>query len=179
MYQAPFGIDVAANVFGRQGYPFPLFRTQALGADTGLSVLVTPPIDTFRYDNVWDTDLRVARTFKVRAVSLRVIGDLFNVANANTVLIRNNNMLLDGVQHDRPERQPANPPRRGSSSASKQNATHGGTNGSARPRAFRVFMGQRGFGTGVAPSAACCSALEFHVAALTSSYRFVSLCPRR
>ena len=81
------------NVFGRQGYPFPLFRTQALGADTGLSVLVTPQIDTFRYDNVWDTDLRVARTFKLRAISLRVIGDVFNVINANTVLIRNNNIL--------------------------------------------------------------------------------------
>ncbi|MCU1385354.1 MAG: hypothetical protein JWL71_4051 [Acidobacteria bacterium] len=93
MYQAPFGIDVAANVFGRQGYPFPLFRTQSLGADTGLSVLVTPQIDTFRYDNVWDTDLRVARTFKLRSVNLRVIGDLFNVMNANTVLVRNNNVL--------------------------------------------------------------------------------------
>ena len=92
MYQAPHGIEVAANVFGRQGYPFPLFRTQALGADTGLAVLVTPQIDTFRYDNVWDTDLRVARTFKMRAVSLRVIGDMFNVTNANTVLIRNNNV---------------------------------------------------------------------------------------
>ncbi len=93
LYQAPFGIDVSANVFGRQGYPFPLFRTQALGADTGLSVLVTPTIDTFRYDNVWDTDVRVARTFKLRAINLRVIGDLFNVMNANTVLVRNNNVL--------------------------------------------------------------------------------------
>jgi hypothetical protein len=93
MYQAPYGIEVAANVFGRQGYPFPLFRTQALGADTGLSVLVTPQIDTFRYDNVWDTDLRVARAFRLRALSLRAIGDVFNVMNANTVLIRNNNVL--------------------------------------------------------------------------------------
>jgi hypothetical protein len=93
MYQAPLGIDLSANVFGRQGYPFPLFRTQALGADTGLSVLVTPAIDTFRYDNVWDTDLRVARTFRIRATSVRVIGDVFNVTNANTVLIRNNNIL--------------------------------------------------------------------------------------
>jgi hypothetical protein len=92
LYQAPFGIDVAANVFGRQGYPFPLFRSQTLGADTGLAVLVTPTIDTFRYDNVWDTDLRVARTFKMRAVSLRVMGDVFNVTNANTVLVRNNNV---------------------------------------------------------------------------------------
>jgi hypothetical protein len=93
MYQAPLGIDLAVNVFGRQGYPFPLFRTQALGADTGLSVLVTPTIDTFRYDDVWDTDLRVAKTFKMRALSLRVIGDVFNALNANTVLIRNNNVL--------------------------------------------------------------------------------------
>jgi hypothetical protein len=93
MYQAPLGIDLSANVFGRQGYPFPLFRTQALGADTGLSVLVTPAIDTFRYDNVWDTDLRVARSFTLRAVNLRVMGDVFNVTNGNAVLIRNNNVL--------------------------------------------------------------------------------------
>ena len=92
MYQAPHGIEVAANVFGRQGYPFPLFRTQALGADTGLSVLVTPQIDTFRYDNVWDTDLRVSRNFKLHSVNMRLIGDVFNVTNANTVLIRNNNI---------------------------------------------------------------------------------------
>jgi hypothetical protein len=92
MYQAPYGIEVAGNVFGRQGYPFPLYRTQALGADSGLNVLVTPKIDTFRYDNVWDTDLRVARSFKLRSVNVRLIGDLFNVMNANTVLIRNNNI---------------------------------------------------------------------------------------
>jgi len=36
MYLAAHGIEVAGNVFGRQGYPLPLFRTQALGADTGL-----------------------------------------------------------------------------------------------------------------------------------------------
>jgi hypothetical protein len=93
MYQAAYGIEVSGNVFGRQGYPFPLFRTQALGADTGLQLLVTPAIDTFRYDAVWNTDLRVARAFKFRAMNLRVIGDLFNVMNANTVLIRNNNVL--------------------------------------------------------------------------------------
>jgi hypothetical protein len=93
MYQAPFGVEVAGNVFGRQGYPFPLFRSQALGADTGLSVLVTPQIDTFRYPDVWDTDLRVARTFRVQTVSLRLIGDVFNAFNANTALVRNNNVL--------------------------------------------------------------------------------------
>ena len=93
LYQAPYRVELAANVFGRQGYPFPLFRTQALGADTGLSVLVTPAIDSFRYSNVWDTDLRVARTFKLQPITLRVIGDLFNAFNANTALLRNDNIL--------------------------------------------------------------------------------------
>ena len=31
IYLAALGIEVAGNVFGRQGYPFPLFRSQALG----------------------------------------------------------------------------------------------------------------------------------------------------
>ena len=92
MYLAPLGIEASANVFGRQGYPFPLFQNQALGGES-LGVLVTPAIDTFRYDNVWDTDVRAARAFKLQGVSLRVIGDVFNLFNANTVLVRNNNIL--------------------------------------------------------------------------------------
>src|SRR6185295_2613764 len=100
MYQAPYGIEVSANLFGRQGYPFPLFRQSAtnnpapgaMGADSGLQVLVTPTMDYFRYDNLWDTDLRVARAFKFRQATVRAIGDVFNVFNANTVLVRNNNL---------------------------------------------------------------------------------------
>src|SRR5262249_37166128 len=49
MYLAPWGVQVAANVFGRQGYPFPIYRSQALGSDT-LNVLVSPAVDTFRYE---------------------------------------------------------------------------------------------------------------------------------
>jgi hypothetical protein len=100
MYQAPYGIEVSANVFGRQGYPFPLFRQSsslnpnpgAMGADSGLQILVTPTMDYFRYDNLWDTDMRVARAFRFPKVNVRAIGDLFNVFNANTVLVRNNNL---------------------------------------------------------------------------------------
>ena len=39
------------------------------------------------------TDLRVARSFRLHAVNLRVMGDVFNVTNGNAVLIRNNNVL--------------------------------------------------------------------------------------
>ena len=41
----------------------------ALGGDSALSVLVTPTMDYFRYDNLWDTDVRLARTFKFPSLS--------------------------------------------------------------------------------------------------------------
>jgi hypothetical protein len=95
MYQAPYGIEVSGNVFGRQGYPYPLYRSgsaAALGGDSALQVLATPAIDALRYPNLWNTDLRAARSFKVNAVTLRGIIDAFNVFNANTALVRNNNI---------------------------------------------------------------------------------------
>ena len=92
MYVLPRNIEVSANVFGRQGYPFPLFRTQALGGES-LPVLVTPTIDYFRYDDVWNTDIRAARAFALGSTQLRLNLDVFNVFNANTVLVRNNNIL--------------------------------------------------------------------------------------
>ena len=95
LYQAPYGIELSGNVFGRQGYPFPLFRqgsTAALGADSSLSVLVTPQIDYFRYDNLWDTDMRVARAFKpqigtARREHPRHRRTCSTSFNANTVLV--------------------------------------------------------------------------------------------
>jgi hypothetical protein len=91
MYQAGKGIEVAASIFGRQGYPFPIYRSASLGADT-LNVLVSPQVDSFRLDNLWTTDLRVARSFRISHATLRVVGDLFNAFNANTELVRVNNI---------------------------------------------------------------------------------------
>ncbi len=92
MYQAPYGIELSANVFGRQGYPFPIFNQQSLGADTATQVLLTPDPDTFRLPSLWNTDVRVARAFTAYNVRIRLIADLFNVFNANTALVRNNNI---------------------------------------------------------------------------------------
>jgi hypothetical protein len=91
MYQAWRGIEVAASIFGRQGYPFPIYRSATLGADT-LNVLVSPEVDSFRMDNLWTTDLRVGRPFRIHNATLRVVGDLFNAFNANTELVRVNNI---------------------------------------------------------------------------------------
>jgi hypothetical protein len=94
MYQAPYGLEIAANVFGRQGYPFPIYRSAiALGLDTNQDVLVSPTIDSFRLENVWDTDLRFARPFQFHTgtqnLEVRLVGDIFNLFNANTALARN------------------------------------------------------------------------------------------
>jgi hypothetical protein len=92
LYQAPHGIELSANVFGHQGYPFPPFRQVSLGADRNLQVLVTPQIDSLRLPNLYDTDIRAAKELKLNTVSVRLIFDVFNVFNANTALVRNDNI---------------------------------------------------------------------------------------
>jgi hypothetical protein len=58
-----------------------------------LPVLVTPAIDTFRYPDLWDTDLRLAKRLRLGTAHLQLIADVFNLFNANTALVRNNNIL--------------------------------------------------------------------------------------
>jgi hypothetical protein len=101
MFQAPYGIEISGNVFGRQGYPFPIVRqgtTPTLGADSALSVLVSPAMDTFRYPNLWNTDLRLAKDFRASRLNFRLIGDLFNVFNTSTPLVRVNNNAAPNFQ---------------------------------------------------------------------------------
>jgi hypothetical protein len=86
----PYAIDFSVNVFGRQGYPFAPYRAVSRGADA-MRVLVTPNIDTYRLPDVWSTDLRVARQWRVAKTTMQVIGDVFNLFNANTELVRNRN----------------------------------------------------------------------------------------
>ena len=62
-----------------------------------MNVLVSPTIDYIRYDNVWDTDFRVARDFKLGTVTVRGMFDVFNLFNANTVLVRNGNITATGA----------------------------------------------------------------------------------
>jgi hypothetical protein len=55
-------------------------------------VLVSPEIDTFRFPNLFNTDVRIARQFRANGVSVRAILDVFNIMNANTALVRVNNI---------------------------------------------------------------------------------------
>ena len=60
--------------------------------DSSRRVLVSPDLDSIRYDDLWNLDLRVARSFMIGRRSTQFIADLFNVMNANTVLVRNRNI---------------------------------------------------------------------------------------
>lgn len=88
VYLLPWDMEVAANVFGRQGYPFPAFRNVSLGLDGNQRVLVSSQLDADRFDDLWNTDIRWAKTFGPSSVRTRLIVDLFNVFNANTELVR-------------------------------------------------------------------------------------------
>ncbi len=90
-YELPWDSEVAGNLFGRQGNPFPVYRSQALGLDGALRVLVSPEIDTYRFDNTWNLDLRYAKRFLAQRVGARFEFDLFNVFNGAPDLQRERN----------------------------------------------------------------------------------------
>jgi len=95
MYEAPYGVQLSANVFGREGYPFVIVRSTSIGAAPNtetLSVLTTSKVDAFRYDDIWDADMRVAKEFRLQHTRVRVMADVFNLLNANTALVRVNNI---------------------------------------------------------------------------------------
>jgi hypothetical protein len=92
VYLLPWDVEVAGNLFGRQGNPYPIFRSAALGLDGSLRVLVSPEIDTLRFDDLWNLDLRAAKTFRYQRLNMQLIADLFNVMNANTELNRQRNI---------------------------------------------------------------------------------------
>jgi len=91
LYQGPFGLDFGVNLFGRQGYPNPYYvRTRAVDA-AGNSHRYLTMIDqlaTYRYDNVYELDFRLQKSFEIGGVTVIPSAELFNVANANTVLQR-------------------------------------------------------------------------------------------
>ncbi len=87
LYQLPAGFEISGSLFGRQGYPRPIVMRLSAGGDGTLRALATPDIDTVRYENLWNLDLRLSKSFKLAGTStLQISADFFNVFNSNTVL---------------------------------------------------------------------------------------------
>ena len=97
LYQAPFGINLAANMVTRQGFSTPYFRSQVPTADplaARKSVLLIEDIAEERLPAVTSLDARVGKEFAFNRVRFNVDLDLFNVLNSATVLGRQYDLRL-------------------------------------------------------------------------------------
>lgn len=87
LYQGPWGLVLGANLYGRQGYPRP-YRVDVATGDliTGDVGLLIDEVDTYRYPNVYQLDLRLQKALRIGPVTVTPAVEIFNVANANTLL---------------------------------------------------------------------------------------------
>jgi len=97
-YQLPWDLMASANLFGRQGSPFPVVRQVSLGADGTASVLVAPAVDAFRLDNLYSLDARISKKLAVTRANVSLDADVFNVLNANTTLAAQTNVASPNFQ---------------------------------------------------------------------------------
>ena len=67
-------------------YPQNIRIASATGTDGTLNVLASPQVDTLRYDNVWDVDLRLAKNVRFGQGSLVISAELFNALNNDVTL---------------------------------------------------------------------------------------------
>lgn len=91
-YQLPWQMEIAGNLFGKQGTPYPYFRNVSLGREGTVRVLLNPELDSNRFEDLWNLDLRWAKhaRFGDRG-TLQFTADLFNVFNSNTEITRERN----------------------------------------------------------------------------------------
>ncbi len=87
LFSAPWGIDLGAVVTGREGYINGFNRRERV--DGVIRRYVINDFEDYRFPNLFQLDLRVAKTFGLPAgFGLEVSLDAFNVTNERTVLWR-------------------------------------------------------------------------------------------
>jgi hypothetical protein len=80
----PWGFNVGANFNGREGYPFVPANSASVH-----TIQVDPKLDDFRFNDLYDLDLRVDKPFTIGDVKLTAALSCFNVLNNQVVLERN------------------------------------------------------------------------------------------
>ena len=93
MYQVapdrPWGFNVAANVFGREGYPLPYFLDITTSDGQARDILAVSSVDQLRVDDIFTVDLRLDKEFAASGnVSFTVGADVFNLLNENYTMQR-------------------------------------------------------------------------------------------
>ncbi|HWC66018.1 MAG TPA: hypothetical protein VG777_08040, partial [Thermoanaerobaculia bacterium] len=87
LYQLPLNFNVAANLYGRQGYPLPYYARENPHDGLGTrNVLIGNP-DDHRNSNLYELDMRLEKVIPLfQKADLTLSMDVFNVLNSNTVL---------------------------------------------------------------------------------------------
>ena len=89
LYQLPLGLAVSGAFAGRQGFPLQYFVLVAPNDAIGNRIaILTSPVGSYRLPDVYEVDLRLQETFSVGPVSVTPSFNVYNAANANTVLAR-------------------------------------------------------------------------------------------
>jgi hypothetical protein len=90
LWQGPGGFELGAALFGRQGFARPIVIVTSAGLDGNQRTMTTGnEIDSLRYPDLWNLDLRLAKNFSFGDRSITLSADLFNVFNSSTELNRN------------------------------------------------------------------------------------------
>jgi len=92
LYQLPLNFNVAASLYGRQGYPIGWYR-RVVGDDGYVRDVSVLPLDDQRYKSVFEWDMRLEKVIPITATSnVTVSADCFNITNENTTLQRFNRL---------------------------------------------------------------------------------------
>jgi hypothetical protein len=92
LYQLPAGFEVAASLLGRQGYPNPVYTWLDNGPLDGFYPVLAEgsTMDSQRFQDLWNLDLRLAKSLTVGPTTLTLSAEVFNAFNSNTDLTRIN-----------------------------------------------------------------------------------------
>jgi hypothetical protein len=93
LYQIAYGFDISANIYGRQGYPLPLY-VPVTGGDFKTRQIQIGGFDASRLDSVRFVDFGLSKRFAVGEANrpLTFYVNVFNVLNSQPVMQRDNNL---------------------------------------------------------------------------------------
>jgi hypothetical protein len=97
LYQAPWGVNLGANINTRQGYAMPynynpVATRDVLGSNKTLLLTPGQDVTAFRLPTVTEFDARVGKEFKFSRTRFNLDLDIFNILNNNTILGRQYNL---------------------------------------------------------------------------------------
>ena len=87
LYQFAYGINVAANLLGRQGYPTVYYHRQNNPDAFTTFIRIKPfSVDQFRNPDIYTLDARIEKEIKIERCNLILLAEGFNLLNKGDVL---------------------------------------------------------------------------------------------